>query len=119
MTPPPGLLVHLYGLGGWSGEYRRFPHQTQEGGRTGRQPQAGREPGPCIPAEGDANCAEGRDEPRRFACVRGDELWQAFREDATRTAHMATHKLPYDQLQTDGERAPREVCQAAWVAAMN
>jgi hypothetical protein len=35
MAPPPGSLVHRKGLGGWSGEDRRCPYQTQEGGRTG------------------------------------------------------------------------------------
>jgi hypothetical protein len=90
MTSSPGPLVHPNGLGGWSGEDRRCPHQTQEGGRTGRQPQASREPGPCVPAEGDANRAEGCDEPRRFARVRGAHSGYAPRM----TAPYSVDRMP-------------------------
>jgi hypothetical protein len=87
--------------------------------RTGRQPQASREPGTRLPAEDDADGLQGFDQPHGFAGIWGGEAWQALGKDAARTSSIAAHELPYEQLHTDGERAPGEVCQPALVVAMH
>ena len=50
VAPPPGPLVDADRLEGWRGWDRSPPYQAEQGGRTGRYPQAGGEPGPCLPA---------------------------------------------------------------------
>jgi hypothetical protein len=119
VAPPPGPLINADGLQGWGVGHWGLPYQPEEGRRTGRQPQASREPGPCVPAEGDGKRAEGRDEPRRFARLRGDELWQAFCEDATRTARIPADAFPHHQVDPNGKRAPGEVRHVAPIAAMH
>ena len=73
MAPPPGPLVHADGLQGWGGEDRGRPHEPEQGGGTGRQPQTSREPGARVPSQGHADRPQGRDEPLGFAGVGGDE----------------------------------------------
>ena len=66
MASPPGPLVDADGLQGWRGRDRSLPHQAEQGGRTGREPQAGGEPGPCLPTEGHADRSESRDRAGGF-----------------------------------------------------
>ena len=119
VAPPPGPLIHADGLQGWSVWCRGRPHEPEEGGRTGRQPQASREPGARLPAEGHAEGPQGVDQPHGFAGIWGGDVGQALGKEAARTRHAAAHELPDEQLQTDGERAPGEVCQPALVVAMH
>jgi hypothetical protein len=119
MASSPGPLVHPDSLGSWRGGDRGCPHQTQEGGRTGGQPQARGEPGPRLPAERDADGPQDCGQPMGFAGIRSGEVRQALGKDAARTSQMAAHELPYEQLYTDGERTPREVSQPALVVAMH
>jgi hypothetical protein len=119
MAPPPRPLVHAHCLEAWHGRYRGRPHQPEEGGRAGWQPQAGREPGARLPAEGDADGLQGVDQPHGFPGIRSGDVRQALGKDAARTRQLAAHELPCEQLQTDGERTPREVRQPALVVAMH
>ena len=119
MASSPGPLVHPDSLESWRGGDRGCPHQTQEGGRTGGQPQARGEPGPRLPAERHADGPQDGGQPLGFAGIRSGEVRQALGKDAARTRHVAAHELPHEQLQTNGERAPREVRQPALVVAMH
>jgi hypothetical protein len=119
VAPPPGPLINADGLQGWGVWCRGRPHQPEEGGRTGRQPQAGRELGARLPAEGEADGLQGVDQPHGFAGIRRGEGRQTLGKDTARTRYMAAHELPDNQLHTDGERAPREVRQPASVMAMH
>ena len=80
-------------------------------------PQAGCEPGPRLPTEGDADRLQDGDQPWRFPGVCGDEFWQALREDAARAGSIAAEEFPHDQLDVDSTRPPGQVRQAALVAA--
>jgi hypothetical protein len=116
MTPPPGPLVDADDLEGWDVWCQGRPHQSEEGGRTGREPQAGGESGARVPSQSDADGLQGRDQSTGLPSIRGDEVRQALREDAAHTGRMAAHELPYHQLNTNGERAPGEVGEVALVA---
>jgi hypothetical protein len=119
VAPPPGPLINADGLQGWGVWGRGRPHEPEEGGWTGRQPQPSREPSSRLPAEGHADGPQGVDQPPGVAGIGGGNVWQALGKDAARTRDVAAHKFPYEQLQMDSERAPGEVCQPALVVAMH
>jgi hypothetical protein len=118
-TSAPRPLVHADGLEGWSGRYRGRTHETQKGGWTGRQLQAGREPGPRLPAQSHADRPQDGDQPGGFAGGWRHEIRQALRENAACAGWLAAHKLPYRELDMNSACAPRKVGQLALVTAMN
>ena len=101
------------------GGHRGRPHQAEHGGRTGREPQAGGEPGPCLPAHGEADRPERRHEPTGFAGIDGDKVRQAFGEDAAPTGGMAADEFPDRQVEPDRPRPPGEIRQVALIPAMD
>jgi hypothetical protein len=74
MPPPPGPLVDPDGLQGGNVGYRGRPHQPEEGGRTGRQPQLGGESGTRVPSQSDADGLQGVDQPRGLAGIGGGDV---------------------------------------------
>ncbi len=103
MPPPPGPFVDAHRFEGRRGRERSPPDQAEQGGRTNREPQAGGEPGPGVPAEREADRAQSGDESVGFAGVRGDEVRQALGEDAARAGQLAAYELPYGQLKMDSK----------------
>ena len=119
MTSPPGPLVYPNDLEGWGVGHRGCPHQPEQGRWTGRELQAGREPGPCLPAQRHANGPEDCHQSMGFASIGRDEFRQALGEDPTPAGPIAAEEFPHGQLDTDGPRTPGKVRQAALIAAMH
>jgi hypothetical protein len=74
MAPPPGPLVDPDDLVGGDVGDRGRPHQPEEGGRTGRQPQVGGESGGRVPSQSDADGLQGVDQPRGLAGIWSGEV---------------------------------------------
>jgi len=77
------------------------------------------EPGHGLPAYGQADRSENRDEPVGFPGVGGDKVRQALREDAARTGGIPAHEFPHRQLDPDNVGAPGEVRWVALIPTMN
>jgi hypothetical protein len=60
-----------------------------------------------------------RGQPTGIPGVCCDELWQAFREDATRAGWITAEEFPRGELNADGEQTPGKVRQLALIAAMH
>jgi hypothetical protein len=71
MASPPDPLVDAHRLYASHGREQSPPYQAKQGGRTGRQRQAGREPGPGVPPESHADRPEGGDQPTSFPHICG------------------------------------------------
>jgi hypothetical protein len=119
VAPPLGPLVDAEDLEGVDVGYRGRPHQPEEGGRASRQRRRAASRAPACAAEGHADGLQGVDQPHGFAGIRSGEVRQGLGKDAACTSQIAAHELPDEQLHTDGERAPGEVCQPALVVAMH
>ena len=103
----------------WHGRNPSPPHQAEQGGRTGRDPQASGEPGPCLPAYGHADRPENRDEPVGFAGVCCHELWEALGEDTARAGGIPAGESPHGQLDANRVRLLRKVRQVALITTMD
>jgi hypothetical protein len=99
--------------------HRGCPHQPEQGRWTGRELQAGREPGPCLPAQRQANGPEDCHQAMGVASIGLDKFRQAFRENTARTARVPAEELPDRELEIDGARPPREVRQVALIPTMD
>ena len=106
MAPPPGPLVDPNGLQGWHGRDRGPPDQAEQGGWTGGEPQAGREPGASVPAQRQADRPQGCDQSMGVAAIGRDEVRQALGEDPTPAGPIAAEEFPHGQLDPDGARPP-------------
>jgi hypothetical protein len=109
MTPPPGPLVDPNRLEGWHGRGRRPPDQAEQRGWTSGEPQAGRESGPSIPAQCQANSLQRCGQSMGVPAIGCDEVRQALGENATRTGQVPAEELPDRELERYGARPPREV----------
>jgi hypothetical protein len=79
VAPPPVPLVDPDGLQGGGDGHRGRPYQAEQGGLTGCELQAGRQPNSGLPAEGDAERLQDCEASWRFPSIWRDELWEALR----------------------------------------
>jgi hypothetical protein len=114
----PRPLVHSDALQGQGMGDHGWAHESQQGGRTRRQPQAGREPGACGPSQGHANGPQGRDQSTGAPSRHGDQRGQALREDASGACGSAAHECAHGQPDVHREAPPGEVRQVALIPAM-
>jgi hypothetical protein len=119
MASPPRPLVHSDELQGRGMGDHGCAHESQQGSRTRRQPQAGREPGACIPSQGDANGPQGRDQSTGAPSRHGDQRGQALREDVSGACGRAAHECAHRQPDAHRKAPPGEVCQVALIPAMH
>jgi hypothetical protein len=118
MAPPPGPLIDAHGLQGWGLRYGGRPHQPEQRGWTGGEPQAGRKPGPSVPAQRQADHSKSGGQSMGVASIGRDEVRQALGEDPTPAGPIAAAECPRGQLDLDGSRPPGQVRQVALVATM-
>jgi hypothetical protein len=79
----------------------------------------GGEAGACVPAEGHADGPQDSDQSPRFSRIGGHQLWEALREDTTRTVRIPAYEFPDPELEANRACAPGEVRQVALIATMN
>jgi hypothetical protein len=119
MASPPRPLVHAHRLEGGRKRHWSSLHQPEKSGRTGRQLQASRVPGPRLPTKGQADRLERRHEPLSLAGIRGHEVRETFREDPAHTGSIAAYEFPDRQVEAARRRPPGEVGQVALIPAMD
>jgi hypothetical protein len=81
--------------------------------------QAGRESGPSVPAQRQANSPKSCGQSMGLAAIGCGEVRQALGENATRTGRVSAEEPPDCELEMYGARPPREVRQVALIAAMD
>jgi hypothetical protein len=107
MAPPPGPLVDADGLQSRDMAHRSRPHQPEQGGRAGREPQTSGEPGARLSAQGQADRPQDSHQPMGAASGWRNEVWKALREDPARAGRIPAHELPHGELDADRAHAPR------------
>src|SRR5262245_7381447 len=106
---PPRPLIDADGLQGLHRGHRGRPHQAEQGGKTGGEPQARGESGTSVPAESHADGPEGRDQLPGFSRIRRDQGRETLGENMARTVRVPAEKLPDRELETHGLRPPWEI----------
>jgi hypothetical protein len=119
MPPPPRPLIDADGLQGLHRGHRSRPHQAEQGGRTGGEPQASGESGTSVAAESHDDGPEGCDQLTGFSRIRRDQGREMLGENTARTARVPAEELPDRELEMHGVRAPREIRQVALIPAMD
>jgi hypothetical protein len=79
----------------------------------------GGQAGPRVPAEGQANRPQGRDELTGVPRIRRDQGRGTLGENPARTARVPAEELPDRELEMYGVRSPREIRQVALIPTMN
>jgi hypothetical protein len=115
----PLLCIDANGLQGWRIGHRGCPHQAEQRGWTGREPQTDGESGTCVPAEGHADRPQDGHQSTSFSRICCHKFWQALREDTALTARILAHEFPYPELEANRACAPGEVRQVALITTMD
>ena len=109
MAPPPRPFVDPDGLQRGGVGHGGRSHQPEQGGWTGGELQAGRQPHAGLPTEGDTDRLQDHDESWRVPGVWRDEFWEALREDAARAVRLPADEFPDHQVEAHHTRSPGEV----------
>src|SRR5919106_4919756 len=94
MAPPPRPLVAPDGLQHRGVGHGGRSHQPEQGGWTGGELQASRQPHAGLAAKGNTEGLQDHDQSWRFPGVWRDELWEALREDAARAVRTPADEFP-------------------------
>ena len=100
-------------------DHGRAADQAEQGGWTGRHPQATNDPGSRLATQCERQEAHHLGEANGPTSIGGHHCGQPFGEDPTRAGRLAAEELADAQLKTDRLTAPRQISDGPLVQAVD